>query len=290
MGDGNEFVLSFAGCAGERLVNDTVETLGEGERAEAEELMPPPAKAVHTAITLQGEDELDRPLGSLFWSAFAAGVSIMASLSVSGALHHYLPEAPWREAIVALGYPIGFVIIVLGRMQLFTEQTVIAILPLARETTARNFGRVTRLWSAVLAGNWLGAAAVAALVAYGHVQSEDLLDGMIAVSAKLLERTWWDTALQAIPAGFIMASIAWIRSAENDRGMGVLVALTLTIGLCHFAHVVAGAAEAFLLWWRGLAPLGWVFGGFLLPALVGNIVGGTGFFAVLAHAQVRQEI
>jgi formate/nitrite transporter FocA (FNT family) len=257
------------------------------DHAEAEELTPPSAKVVHEAVSLQGEDELARPLGSLFWSAFAAGVSIMASLSVSGALHHYLPDEPWREAATALGYPVGFVIVVLGRMQLFTEQTVVAILPLARETTVRNFGRVARLWSAVLLGNWFGAAAVAALAAYGHVQSQEVLDGMVAVSAKLLERSGWETGLQAIPAGFIMASIAWIRSAESDRGMGVLVALTLAIGLCHFAHVVAGAAEAFLLCWRGLAPLSWVFGEFLLPALAGNVLGGTCLFAVLVHAQVR---
>ena len=67
-------------------------------------------------------------------------------------------------------------------------------------------------------------------------------------------------------------------------------ALTLTIGLCGFAHVVAGATESWLLFWAGRVDLAWVFTGFLLPALVGNVIGGTGLFALLAHAQVRQEI
>jgi len=264
--------------------------LTDAEQEEVEQRSPPAAKIVHAAVSRQGQEELDRPLSSLFWSAVAAGVSIMASTSVSGALHHYLPEAPWREAIVALGYPVGFVIVVLGRMQLFTEQTVVAILPLARETTARNMGRVARLWAIVFLGNIVGTAAVAALVIFGQVQSEEVLQGMLAVSAKLQERGALDTLVQAIPAGFIMASIAWIRSAEDQAGFSVVVVLTFAIGLCGFAHVVAGAAEAFLLMWNGSADAGRVFGSFLLPALVGNIIGGTGLFAVLAHAQVRQEI
>src|SRR4051794_20743785 len=108
-------------------------TADEQEQVEAHK--PPAAKVVHTSVSELGEEELGRPASSLFWSAAAAGVSMMASLWVSGALHHYLPDAPWRTAITALGYPIGFLIVVLGRMQLFTEQTVVAILPFARAST-----------------------------------------------------------------------------------------------------------------------------------------------------------
>jgi formate/nitrite transporter FocA (FNT family) len=94
----------------------------------------------------------------------------------------------------------------------------------------------------------------------------------------------------AIPAGFIMAAVAWIRSAEDQFGFWIVVALTLAIGLGGFTHVVVGAAEAFLMLWRGETGIAWVLGGFLLPALIGNVIGGTGLFALLAHAQVRGEI
>jgi formate/nitrite transporter FocA (FNT family) len=269
---------------------DPTQSLSPKEREQVEENSPAPAKVVHASISKQGEEELERPASSLFWSAVAAGIAIMASVSVSGALHHYLPAAPWREAVVAFGYPVGFLIVVLGRMQLFTEQTVVAILPFARETTVRNAGRVARLWAIVFAGNLVGTATVSALVAQGYVESGPMLDGMIAVAAKLQERGAFDTMMQAIPAGFIMASVAWIRSANNETGFSVVLVLTLAISLCGFAHVIAGAAEAFLLMWAGRADIGWVIGGFLLPALAGNIIGGTGLFAVLAHAQVSQEI
>jgi formate-nitrite transporter family protein len=264
--------------------------LTEHERQQVDENSPPPAKVVHAAVSKQGDDELDRPASSLFWSAIAGGAAMMTSLWVSGALHTSMPAVPWRDAVVALGYPVGFLIVVLGRMQLFTEQTLVAILPFAREKTSRNFVRVSRLWSIVFIGNILGTAVAAALVAYGQVQPNEVLRGMLAVAAKLQETTPFQTVLRAIPAGFIMAGVAWIHSAEDEFSFSIVATLTLAIGLGRFAHVVVGAAEAWLLFWNGEANLAWVFGGFILPALVGNVIGGTGLFAVLAHAQVRKEI
>ncbi|MDT8757128.1 formate/nitrite transporter family protein [Sphingomonas psychrotolerans] len=262
----------------------------QSEEQEAEERSAPSARVVYDAVSKQGEDELNRPVSSLFWSGFAAGVAIMASVSASGALHHYLPEAPWREAVTSLGYPLGFLIVILGRLQLFTEHTTVAVLPLARRPSAGLALQVARLWAAVFVANVVGAATVAALAVFGRVQAAAILDGMVAVSAKLLERTPIETLMQAIPAGFLVASIAWIRSATEGSGFWVVLAITYGIALCGFAHVVAGAAEAFVLLWHGEAGLGWTLGGFLLPALLGNIIGGTGLFALLAHAQVKDEI
>lgn len=263
--------------------------LTDHERQQVEENSPPAAKVVHAAVSKQGDDELDRPATSLFWSAIAGGAAMMASLWVSGALHKSMPGAPWREAVVALGYPIGFLIVVLGRMQLFTEQTLVAVLPFARAKTWHNFKRVSRLWVIVFFGNILGTAAAAALAFYGRVQPSDVLAGMLAVAAKIQQATPVETALRAIPAGFIMAAVAWVHSAEDGFGFPIVASLTLAIGLCGFAHVVAGSAEAWLLFCSGQATLAWVLGGFILPALIGNVIGGTGLFALLAHAQVRQE-
>lgn len=261
-----------------------------GEQQESEERSAPSARVVHAAVSAQGEDELSRPTSSLFWSGVAAGVAIMASLSASGALHHYLPDAPWREAVTSLGYPIGFLIVILGRLQLFTEQTMVAVLPLARRPSVAGAGQVARLWAVVFLGNIVGAATVAAMAVFGRVQSQEVLRGMVEVSTTLLDRNPAETFLHAIPAGFLISSIAWIRSATEGSGFWIVLAITYTISLCGFAHVIAGATEAFVLLWHGQASLGWVLGGFLAPALLGNIVGGTGLFAVLAHAQVKNEI
>lgn len=264
--------------------------LSEAEQREIEERSPPKAKVVHAAVAQQGEDELDRPVGSLFWSGVAAGFGIMGSVWAEGALYLHLPPTPWRDAIAGLGYSLGFLIVILGRMQLFTEHTMVAILPLARDPSRRNFGRVARLWSAVLLGNFAGVAAVSALAVFGHVQSSALTGAMLDLSARLLAKSPGELLLQGIPAGFLIASVAWIRSAADDSSFWIVLALTYPIALAGFTHVVAGGAEAFLLLWSGNAGIGWVIFGFLLPALAGNIVGGTGLFALLAHAQVKQEI
>jgi formate/nitrite transporter FocA (FNT family) len=264
--------------------------LSEAEEREIEERSPPKAKIVHAAVAQQGEDELDRPVGSLFWSGVAAGFGIMGSVWAEAALHRHLPPEIWRDAVAGLGYSLGFLIVILGRMQLFTEHTMVAILPLAREPNRRNFGRVARLWSAVLAGNLAGVAAISALAVYGHIQSQELMGAMIDESAKLLAKSPGELLLQGIPAGFLIASVAWIRSAADDSSFWIVLALTYPIALGGFTHVIAGGAEAFILLWSGAAGIQWVVGAFLLPALVGNILGGTGLFALLAHAQVKEEI
>lgn len=270
--------------------DDKQQHLSDRESQEVEERSPPKAKVVHAAVVKQGEDELERPLGSLFWSGLAAGISIMASVSAQAALHMRLPDADWRELVAGFGYCLGFMIVILGRMQLFTEHTTVAVLPLMREKTMASLRRTLRLWTIVFVGNVLGSALIAAACIYLRLQSQEMTDAMLDVSAKLFDKGPLEMLLQAIPAGFLIASVAWIRSAADDSSFWIVLVLTYAIAICGFTHVIAGAAEAFLLLWSGNASLGWVLGTFLLPALAGNIIGGTGLFAMLAHAQVKEEI
>ena len=139
------------------------------EEHQVEERSAPKARVVHEAVARQGEEELDRPNRSLFWSGIAAGVAIMTSVWAEAALHLHLPPSPSREAVSGLGYTLGFLIVILGRMQLFTEQTMVPIIPLAKRPNGENFRRVARLWTAVFAGNVIGVAAISALAAYGRV-------------------------------------------------------------------------------------------------------------------------
>jgi formate/nitrite transporter FocA (FNT family) len=273
-----------------RSSTDGPPPLSEAQEREVEERSPPEAKIVHAAVSKQAEDELGRPVGSLFWSGLAAGIAMMSSVAMQAALHHRLPDAPWRELVAGFGYCLGFIIVILGRMQLFTEHTMVAVLPVMRERSARNLGRAARLWAAVLAGNLIGAALIAAAALYLRLQSDELTAAMLEVSGKLLRKTPSEMLLQGIPAGFLIASVAWIRSAADDSSFWIILILTYAIAICEFTHVIAGAAEAFLLFWAGEASIGWVLGTFLLPALAGNIVGGTGLFALLVHAQVKEEI
>lgn len=264
--------------------------LSESEQKNIEQLSSPRSPVIYEVVRQQGEEELGRPDSSLFWSGVAAGLSIMASTIVEGALRHKLPEAPWREAVASLGYSVGFLIVILGRMQLFTEQTIVAVLPVMAAPSWRMVWGTARLWGIVFFANMLGACTAGLMNAKLHLVSPAQLDSMLAVSGHLLHRTAPDVLAQAIPAGFIMASIAWIRAAISNGEFWVVLTLTYTIALCGFTHVVAGSAETFLLLFAGQIDSSYAASVLIGPALIGNIIGGTGLFALLVYAQVRQEL
>ena len=264
--------------------------LSDDEMGAVAEKKAESARVVHEAIRLQGQDELDRPILSLLLSAFAAGVGISVSVLAETFLKLRLPPTPASELVSSLGYSVGFVMVIIGNLQLFTEQTITAVLPVATHPTLRNLGRLARLWALVLVGNMLGTLLAAGLMAWQVILSAEQLAAAIDLSARLLEHDFTRTLLLAMPAGFLVGSIAWIRPSANSGEFWIVTIITYVIAIGSFSHVVAGAAEAWLLWLTGHASLGWALGGFILPALIGNIIGGTGLFALLAHGQVRHEI
>ncbi len=265
--------------------------LTSAEREDVKDLAAPRSTVLYEVVRHQGEEELSRPAGSLFWSGIAGGVTIMASVIAEGALRHKLPaEIPWREIVSDLGYSLGFLMVILGRMQLFTEQTIVTVLPVMAAPGWRTLGRTAQLWAIVFVANMVGACAAAAINVHLGLIGHDLLASMLEVSGTLLRKPPLDLLLQGVPAGFLIASVAWIRAGATSGEFWIVLALTYAIALGDFTHVVAGAAEAFLLMFDGQIGIGHALGGIILPALIGNVIGGTGLFALLAHAQVRQEL
>ncbi len=263
----------------------------QGERGNVDELSAPRARIIYEVVRRQGEAELSRPVGSLFWSGLAAGITIMASVIAEGALKHKLPAGtPLRDVIADVGYSLGFLMVILGRMQLFTEQTIVTVLPNMASPGWTKLATTARLWAVVFAGNMLGSCMAAAINIFLHLTSPELTASMLEVSGALLHKGPLEIMLQGVPAGFLIASVAWIRSGVSGDEFWVVLVLTYAIALGDFTHVVAGSAEAFLMVFAGQTGLGHAVGGIILPALLGNVAGGTGLFALLAHAQVRQEI
>lgn len=263
----------------------------EVEQASIEDLASPRTRVIYEVVCRQGEEELARPSGSLFWSGIAGGVTIMASIIAEGALRLRLPpDAPMRELISESGYSLGFLMVILGRMQLFTEQTIVTVLPVMANLTWGRLRNTARLWLIVLFANLLGTALAAAIDVHLGLVSRRLLESMVEVSSGLLQKTPPELLLQAVPAGFLIASVAWIRSGVAGGDFWVVFALTYAIALGDFTHVVAGSAEAFLLCFSEKLSLLGAAGGIILPALIGNVIGGTGLFALLAYAQVRREM
>jgi formate/nitrite transporter FocA (FNT family) len=260
------------------------------EEKEAEKRSGPESLVLYQAVVLKGEHELGRPATSLFWSGLAAGVAISNSLVAEGALHQYLPGGAWNELVIAFGYSIGFLIVILGRLQLFTEHTVVAVMPAIASPSVANLRRLARLWLIVFFANQLGALIAAFSFAAFGIGSQELVGAMVEVSRPLLDRSFSATLFQAIPAGFLMATIAWMMVAAKTNHFWLVLILTYVIAIGGFAHVIASAVDAYLLVLTGNAPLLWPLYGFVLPALIGNVIGGTGLFAVFTFAQIKEEI
>jgi formate/nitrite transporter FocA (FNT family) len=247
-------------------------------------------KVIHEVVRLQGDEELDRPFVSLLFSGFAAGIAISASVLAETFLSMRLPEAAWKELIVSFGYAVGFVIVILGKLQLFTESTVTAVLPLVTHVTSRNVARLLRLWTIVFIANLAGTFLVATLMAGQIIIGPEQLATTIELSKHVLAHDVTTTLFRAMPAGFLIASIAWILPNARGSEFWVVVLITYVIALGEFSHVVAGSAEAWLLMLTGHTTLSGAVGGFVLPALLGNIIGGTGLFAFFFNDTATTEI
>ena len=264
--------------------------LSDDERARVSERTPTSARVLHEVIRSSGDEELNRPTLSLVWSGLAGGVAISTSLLGQALMEGILPVAPWRPLVASFGYTLGFLIVILGRLQLFTESTLSAVLPIATHPTFGNFRRLFRLWGLVLTFNLAGTLLIALATNALLIGSPEQRTAMLTVSRRLLEHDWLATLKLGMPAGFLIAAVPWSLPAARGQAFWIVLTLTYFIALGGFAHVVAGSGEAWLLAAAGEITFTRAAFDLILPALVGNIIGGTGLFALLAHAQVRQEL
>jgi formate/nitrite transporter FocA (FNT family) len=246
---------------------------------------------IFEAIRRDGEHELSRPMSALWWSGVAAGLAISTSVLAKGFFESILPHADWAAGITNLGYTLGFLIVILGRMQLFTENTITPILPLFLAPTRAKFAQTARLWAIVFAANLVGCLAAALVLVYANILPSSRFEGILSISRHYAEASPLEHFTWGIPAGFLIAALVWTLPRMESAGeVLMIVIVTYTIGLGGMSHVVAGSTELFVLVVSGelgIAPA--VFAG-ILPAFAGNVLGGTGIFAALTYAQVREEI
>jgi formate/nitrite transporter FocA (FNT family) len=122
------------------------------------------------------------------------------------------------------------------------------------------------------------------------VVPDKLFDNMMSISRLLLEHGWWDMLFGGITSGFLMAALVWMIPSAESLKFHVITLMTWLIAVGGFTHIVAGRLEAWLLMLAGDWSLGWMLWQFMLPVLIGNMIGGTALFAMISYAQVMEEI
>jgi len=172
---------------------------------------------------------------------------------------------------------------------LFTENTLSAILPTLERFCPRTIARTMKLWVVVLTFNLLGTLIVALLIHNFAFFSPEQMRAFLEISEHAVSADFGEVLLRAVPAGFLIAALVWMLPSANGAKFWLIFSMTYIIALGEFAHVVAGSTEAFLLVVSGAIELSAGLT-YLAGACLGNIIGGAGLFAMIAYAQVKEEI
>jgi formate/nitrite transporter FocA (FNT family) len=262
----------------------------EKEHDDVEERSSPSTPVIYEIVRRLGDEEMERPITSLWWSGVAGGLSIAFSLLAQAILQTHLPDAPWGALVSSLGYSSGFVMAVLARQQLFTESTITAVLPVMDDLTVDNCWRLSRMWGVVLVANMVGTFVAAAFCTFTPVLTPELKSGMLDVASHIMGHSWPETIFRAIAAGFLMAMMVWLLPSAEAAQFHVIVLITYLISAGGFMHIVAGSVEAFFLVLNGHLGFWPMLSEFFIPVLIGNIIVGTVLFAMIAYAQVMNEI
>ena len=260
--------------------------LDDSERTDARERQSPSAHVIHEAIRAEAEGELERPPAALAWSGLAAGLSMGFSFVAEGLLHAHLPDAVWTPLVSSFGYTVGFLIVIIGRQQLFTENTLTPILPLLHEKNAETLWRVLRLWAVVLVTNLLGALAMAWVLGATEVFSAEVHHSFETIGREAIAAPFWPMLVGGIFAGWLIALMVWLIPFAESAHIWVVILIAYVVGLGGFAHIIAGSVESLYLVTTGVISAGTYFARFFAPALIGNIIGGVLLVAILNHAQV----
>jgi formate/nitrite transporter FocA (FNT family) len=256
------------------------------EKEEVEERSSPTGKVVYEAIRHEGESELERTSSALAWSGLAAGLSMGFSFLGVGLLRAYLPDEPWTPLVSSFGYTLGFLFVILGRQQLFTENTLTVVLPLMRWKRAATLRNVMRLWSIVLAANVVGALAFAFVLAKADAVEANVFQALRHAAADAGQLSFSSALLRGVFAGWMIAMVVWLLPFAESARIWVIIIVTYVVGLAHLSHVIVSTVDASFLVFVGDSTWTEMITHAFVPALLGNIIGGVALVAAINHAQV----
>ncbi len=264
--------------------------LDEREQRQAADRAAPGPLVIHEIVREEGQVELTRSFNGLAYSGLAAGLSIGFSFLTQAYMQAGLPDTHWRRLVASFGYCLGFLIVVLGRQQLFTETTLTALIPTLHRRDLTSLRATLRVWGIVLTANLIGTLIFAFIASRPGVFDTDATTSMASLSANLLALPWWQCSIRAGAAGWLIGLMVWLLPASGTARPLVIILLTYVVAMCQFPHIIAGSVEAAYGVFTGHATIGDYLTRFLVPVLIGNTVGGTALAALLNHAPVASDL
>lgn len=249
------------------------------------------ALEIHDNVLAGAEKELERPSLALFFSSLASGLAIGFSFLLGGYLMTLVPDR-WGLAAAAAAYPVGFIFVIMGRSELFTENTLTPVLAVLDRRDAESFRGMLRLWTILLVGNLIGTFIYAWVVARTAAIAPELHPALDRLAGHATTGAFGDILYKAVFAGWLIALLTWLLAATIDTfaQLTLIWLCTAAISALGFKHAVVGSVEAFYRAFRpGEYSWGDAFAGFVVPAVIGNAIGGVLLVALLNYGQVRPE-
>ena len=255
------------------------------EQKQVEERLAIGAHVVYETIRREGEEELSRPAAALAWSGLVGrtidGIFLYRGNPTDGAPARQFMAATGFQA----GYSVGFLIVILGRQQLFTD-TLTVILPLLARKDASTFLRVLRLWGIVLSANLVGTFLFALCVARMAVLEAHAQPYLMETAQAHIGTSFGIVLLHAVFAGWLIALMVWLLPAAESAKVSIIILITYLVGIGSFSHIIAGSTTTLFLVVKGSISFWDFLARFFIPTLIGNIIGGVSLVAALGHAQV----
>ncbi|ELY63633.1 formate/nitrite transporter family protein [Natronobacterium gregoryi] len=242
---------------------------------------------IYERALIEADEEIGRGTRELFFSGLAAGFAITITVLLYASMTNAADGVP---IVGALLYPIGFLYIVLGNYQLYTENTLPPV-ALVLDRLA-SVPAMLGMWATVLAGNLVGGSVGALLLAHGGVVSSEVATTLTGIAMTGIETAWFDLFFKGVFAGLIVAGVVWVDFGVRDsttRFLLVYIAF-LAIPLGGLFHVVVASTE--LLYLVFLGEIGLLYGTthFALPVLLGNTLGGIVLVTTINYYQTSDEV
>ncbi|MGA8290683.1 MAG: formate/nitrite transporter family protein [Acidobacteriaceae bacterium] len=277
--------MPFRKASKKPRVEPAAEPPAEGTQRNLER---PTADEIYEQVSKNARHELDRPAIALAVSGLAGGITMgLTALSVS-IVTASLPPSTISSFIAQLVYPLGFIAVIVGRAQLFTENT---LYPVALMFAERRHVRTTlRLWSIVLPSNLVGAFLFAVLAVRTGGLRPEYVAAMVKIGQQAADVSWSHVFWSAVIGGWIIALVAWLVSGSHSitGSVAVIWVLAFIVGVGHFAHCIATSGEILAAVLTHAVTAAGYFR-WLLVATSGNILGGVVLVTLLEYGQVKLD-
>jgi len=244
------------------------------------------ADEIFDAACQNGLDELKRSSSELGFSGFISGLTISLTPLAVSIVRSAIGNGAPQDLISKLLYPLGFVTVIIGRSQLFTENTLYPVVVVLRDR--KQLWNTLRLWAVVLGTNLLGTLTFAFLFGHTSALKSDVVTVLVELGQQAANQTATHLFWSGIVGGWLMASVAWLVTASHwtTGQVAVVWVLALVLGLGSFTHCVVGSSEVLVAVVRGALGLG-TYVHWLLMAVIGNVIGGVVLVTVLNYGQIR---